>query len=183
MSWRDGIGVGEEGAPDASPQNSEPRFENSDHIFDVRGFNKYDPLADPTLSRPLPLKIEDIHTATPLSGERGTALDRAWRDEVDLITRTGRGTRWYTSDEISMILNGAHYTDLNLTGHHSNAVAARPEFQGDGRNIFFLRQGAGGEHMRLGHPGGTSAPQPEKFLIDRRWMLDNLDSDLYNIDN
>src|SRR5262245_57268889 len=96
----------------------------------------------------------------PMSGTRQTAIDLAWRQEVELIERTGRGSRPWTPDEIAKILDGASYKDLGYTGHHINRVADAPAWKGDPRNIEFLKQGAGEEHMTYGHPGGTRAPQP-----------------------
>jgi len=50
-----------------------------------------------------------------------------------------------------------------------------PAWQGDPRNIAFLRQGSGQSHMTMGHPGGTRAPQPSGDLIDRQAMLEGLE--------
>jgi hypothetical protein len=110
----------------------------------------------------------------PLSGTRQTGIDRAWRQEVELIKKTGKGTAAWTADEIAAINAGKDYRDLGYTGHHINKVSDFPAWQGDPRNIAFLKQGVGESHMGVGHPGGTRAPQPTGDLIDRQAMLDKL---------
>ncbi|MCL4806865.1 MAG: hypothetical protein KJ062_03575 [Thermoanaerobaculia bacterium] len=110
----------------------------------------------------------------PLSGTRQQAIDRAWKLEVDLVLRAGRGTRPWSAEEIQRIRDGASYSDLGYTGHHINRVRDRNDWRGDPRNIVFARQGSGEEHMVLGHPGGTQASQPERLLIDREAMLRSL---------
>lgn len=107
----------------------------------------------------------------PQAGGRQTAIDRAWRQETDLVRQSGRGSRPWTRGEIERILNGESYKDLGYTGHHINRVEDFPAWKGDPRNIEFLRQGRGQEHMRIGHPGGTRAVQPPGLLIDRESML------------
>jgi RHS repeat-associated protein len=112
--------------------------------------------------------------ATPIPGSRQTGIDRAWALETELVQRTGAGTAPWTPAEITRIQAGATYGDLGVTGHHINRVADYPAWAGDPRNIAFLRQGSGQTHMTIGHPGGTRAPQPEGYLIDRQAMLDLL---------
>jgi hypothetical protein len=114
--------------------------------------------------------ISDAKTP-PLAGSRQTGIDRAWKLEVDLINKTGKGTAPWTHTEIAQIKAGANYKDLGYTGHHINRVEDFPEWKGDPRNIASLKQGAGESHMTVGHPGGTRAPQPEGNLIDRKAML------------
>jgi hypothetical protein len=91
--------------------------------------------------------------------------------EVDLIKKTGQGTAPWTAEEIAQIKAGKTYKDLGYTGHHINKVADFPEWQGDPRNIAFLKQGAGQSHMTTGHPGGTKVPQGGGDLIDRTAMF------------
>jgi hypothetical protein len=97
-----------------------------------------------------------------------------WRQEVELVNKTGKGTAPWTAEEIAQIKAGKDYKDLGYTGHHINKVADFPAWQGDPRNIAFLKQGSGEGHMVVGHPGGTRAPQPTGNLIDRQAMLDGL---------
>ena len=155
--------------------NDDDALGNADDIYDTTGFNNYDYANDSSVKAPLPVKLGQIANETPLAGARGTGINRAWKLEAALVGKYGRGTRGYTSDEISAIQNGANFADLGLTGHHTNSVKTNSDWAGDPRNIFFLRQGSGNEHMVLGHPGGTTVSQPGGSLVDRQWMLDNLD--------
>ncbi len=109
-----------------------------------------------------------------MEGSRQQAIDRAWKLEVELIRRTGKGTAPWTAEEIKAILGGKGYRELKYTGHHINSFADLEEWKGDPRNIAFLRQGSGESHMTLGHPGGTSKAQPQGDLIDRQAMLNAL---------
>jgi hypothetical protein len=147
---------------------------HADSLYNTRAFNGYDYSDGNNVKEPLPLKVDDVNSATPMMGKRQAGINRAWRLEVQLLQKFGRGTRPWTDDEISRILDGDTYTDLGYTGHHMNKVDHYEDLQGDPRNIFFLRQGGGEEHMSMGHPGGTRAAQPQMPLIDRQWMLDNL---------
>ena len=128
-------------------------------------------------------KVQSLHVvryaiqgapSPPLQGVRQTGIDRAWRLEVELIRRTGRGSRDWTSEEIMRIRGGEFYRDLGYTGHHINRVQDAPAWKGDPRNIQFLKQGKGEEHMAFGHPNGTRAVQPPGLLIDRESMLRSL---------
>lgn len=114
------------------------------------------------------------NAGNPLPGLPETAIQRAWRLEVELIRRTGRGTADWAPDELTRIVAGADFRELGYTGHHINRVRDLPIWRGDPRNIAFMRQGAGESHMRIGHPGETQAAQPEGYLIDRQAMLDLL---------
>jgi hypothetical protein len=122
-----------------------------------------------------PLEIVEYfpqEAPTPaVRGDRMDAIEAAFELEVELINATGRGSRGWTAEEIARIKNGASLKDLGYTGHHINRVKQLPDWQGDPRNIEFLRQGSGEEHMVLGHPGGTRAQQPPRELIDREAML------------
>ena len=119
-------------------------------------------------------RMEDA-PSPPMEGGRQVAIDRAWRQEIDLIEKSGRGSRPWTNAEIERIKAGEGYRDLGYTGHHLNPVNQFKKWQGDPRNIEFLRQGKGEEHMTIGHPGGTRAIQPARPLIDRESMLNSLD--------
>ena len=110
----------------------------------------------------------------PQKGTRATAIQRAWTQEVELIRRAGRGTRPWSQREIEEIKAGANFEKLGYTGHHINMVKDFPAWQGDPRNITFLRPGKGEEHLAVGHPGGTRVSQPSSLLIDRESMLKSL---------
>jgi hypothetical protein len=121
-----------------------------------------------------PVILTPMAGKTPVAGGRQSAIDRAWALEVELVLRTGKGTAPWTDAEIAKIKAGETYGDLGYTGHHINKVADYRAWQGDPRNIAFLKQGPGESHMAKGHPGGTRAPQPEAYLIDRQAMLNLL---------
>jgi hypothetical protein len=128
------------------------------------------------LVAPLTKIVYDVNQApTPaMPGSRQRAIDRAWALEAQLVQRTGRGSRPWTESEVAAIQGGASYRDLGFTGHHINRVQDLNDWKGDPRNIEFLRQGKGEEHMVVGHPGGTRAVQPPGTLIDRQAMLNSL---------
>lgn len=117
------------------------------------------------------LTAEMSGAGAPLPGTRETGIQRAWRQEVDLVQKTGAGTATWTPDEIAKIKGGAGFRELGYTGHHINRVHDYPQWAGDPRNIAFLKQGSGESHMATGHPGGTRAKQPPGSLIDRQAML------------
>ena len=90
---------------------------------------------------------------TPKPGSRGTAINRAWKQEQDLINRTGQGTRNWTPEELDVIKNTksskqitSKMSNMSYTGHHINNVADFPDWKGDGRNIVFLQN--------ANHPSG-----------------------------
>ena len=125
----------------------------------------------PSISSCTPVKDAP---SPPQKGTRATAIQRAWTQEVELIRRAGRGTRLWSQREIDEIKAGANFEKLGYTGHHINMVKDFPAWQGDPRNITFLRPGKGEEHMAVGHPGGTRVSQPSSLLIDRESMLKSL---------
>jgi hypothetical protein len=141
----------------------------------------------------------------PMAGtSRNTGASRAWKQEMELVVQSGKGTaRWtseqiqkikdmhafiksggkenhsYSPEQLTHIKDGHGYKILGFTGHHINFVKGADNrymaWQADPRNIAFLEQGAGKEHFSIGHPGGTKAPQQNPAdLIDRQAMLDSL---------
>ena len=59
---------------------------------------------------------------------------------------------------------------LGYVGHHINNVDDFPDWAGDARNIFFLKKGAGEEHVMLGHLGHYKNSSTG-MLIDREAMI------------
>jgi hypothetical protein len=141
----------------------------------------------------------------PMAGtSRNTGASRAWKQEMELVVQSGKGTaRWtseqiqkikdmhafiksggkenhsYSPEQLTHIKDGHGYKILGFTGHHINFVKGADNrymaWQADPRNIAFLEQGAGKEHFSIGHPGGTKAPQQNPAdLIDRQAMLESL---------
>jgi RHS repeat-associated protein len=121
-----------------------------------------------------------IAGATPEAGSRGTAINRAWGQERDMINRTGGGTRAWNQAELDIILDPDNTTaDITsqmsrngYTGHHINNVHDFPAWQGDGRNIIFLPNAhhptLSNEHLygADGH-GGAYHNRTTGDLIDR----------------
>jgi hypothetical protein len=116
---------------------------------------------------------------TPRPGSRGTAINRAWIEEQDLVNRTGKGTRDWTAQELDLIRSGRSGKQLTsimsnagYTGHHINNVSDFPELQGDPRNIIFLQNAnhpSGIDEHLLSNEGhrGNHDNQTTGRLIDR----------------
>jgi hypothetical protein len=117
--------------------------------------------------------IEDSPTP-PLSGNRKTAISRAWVEEKTLVQYTGLGSQPWTRKEIQQLLHQGEVS--GYTGHHINNVASSLDWQGDPRNIIFLRNGREGgrnEHLYsfIGHNGNWK--NSSGLLIDRMKTLSN----------
>lgn len=97
---------------------------------------------------------------------RNQARDEAWREEIELVQKTGRGSRDWEPDELERLKRGERLSDV-YDGHHINNVASRPDLAGDPNNIKFVRRGP--EHSAQ-HPGGTRNPTSGP-LIDRSAIL------------
>jgi len=72
-----------------------------------------------------------------MPGTRATGVARARQAEVDLVLRTGKGTRNWTKEEIAYIKKHGTLPD-GYIGHHINSVIGHPEWAGDPRNIDFV---------------------------------------------
>ncbi|MGB1216862.1 MAG: RHS repeat-associated core domain-containing protein, partial [Saprospiraceae bacterium] len=116
---------------------------------------------------------------TPKPGSRQTAINRAWKEEQDLIKRTGQGTRNWTQAEIDIINSSnnssviaSKMSNAGYTGHHINNVADFPDWKGDPRNIVFLQNekhlSGYDEHLHgnQGHRGDYNN-ETKGRLIDR----------------
>ena len=110
-----------------------------------------------------------LRGSTPVAGTRGTGVDRAARLEVELVQRTGSGTLegGWTAQEIAFIRQHGRLPD-NIVGHHINNVAKFPEWQGDPRNIRFVRGQAG----NLQEHGGSFRNPTTGPLIDRQTLIE-----------
>ena len=115
---------------------------------------------------------------TPQVGTRATAINRAWKQEQELVILTGKGTRNWTKNEIQELINTGKVD--GYTGHHRNNVAQYPDWKGDPRNIDFLSNTPnGGDHLNSlqGHnnnPNSTSGNYQNSTngrLIDREAMI------------
>ena len=127
------------------------RFVNQDPIGLLGGDNLYqfapnvqiwiDPWG---LVRLIRYKPRD--TISAQNGARGTAIDRAWREEKALV-EAGGGTRNWTQAERDLILSTKNknltsvMSRAGYTGHHINSVelgSLGQKWKGDPRNIVFL---------------------------------------------
>ena len=131
------------------------------------------------------IRYKPRESITPQSGARGTAINRAWGQERELVL-AGGGTRNWTPEERAIIGNTKNNAQLNsimsergYTGHHINSVkgngALGAAWQGDPRNIVFLQNGnhpsGVDEHLRSnqGHRGNYDNNGRGR-LIDRQAM-------------
>jgi len=168
------------------------RFVNQDPIKLIGGDNLYQfalntqAWIDPWgLVRLIRYKPRD--TISAQNGARGTAIDRAWREEKALV-EAGGGTRNWTQAERDLILNTKNknltsvMSGAGYTGHHINSVelgSLGQKWKGDPRNIVFLpnsnHPGGVDEHLHSnqGHRGRWTNLGRGR-LIDRRAMLQQL---------
>ncbi|QDU75857.1 hypothetical protein Pan97_28990 [Bremerella volcania] len=99
---------------------------------------------------------------TPQPGTRGTGVNRARAAEVELVQRTGKGTKAWTPEQIEYIQQNGRLPPGQV-GHHINNVADFPEWAGDPRNIKFVDGQAG----NLAEHGGNFQNKTTGPLIDR----------------
>ena len=139
------------------------RFTTPDPIGLAGGLNLYLYSTNPlTWIDPYGLNPKDLvrykpkNSVTPKAGGRGTAINRAWGEERELVSRGG-GSRDWAPHERELIENTKSNARLNslmskagYTGHHINSVegngALGKAWKGDPRNIVFLQN--------ANHPSG-----------------------------
>lgn len=98
-------------------------------------------------------QVEDYHTYYVAGGVlvhnncRGTAVKKAWKNEQNLVRTTGKGTREWTSSQMTELLNTGKVK--GFVGHHMKSVKGFPSLAGDPNNIQFLTRT---EHL-LAHGG------------------------------
>jgi RHS repeat-associated protein len=80
----------------------------------------------------------NLRGLTPQPGTRGTGVSRAAQLEVELVQRTGSGTIDWNADEIAFIKQNGRLP-RGIVGHHINSVVPYDDWQGDPRNIMFVR--------------------------------------------
>ena len=78
---------------------------------------------------------------------RSNAVKKAWKNEVEKVLSTGKGSRDWTLDQIDELLSTGKVKGYD--GHHMKSVKAYPELAGDPNNIQFLTRK---EHL-LAHGG------------------------------
>ena len=174
------------------------RFITQDPISLSGGVNLYqfapNPLgwADPFGLAGVPnlIRYKPRDELTAQAGSRSTAIDRAWIQEKQLISKTGSGTRSWSPTELEVIKSTKNgdlssvMSQRGYTGHHINSVEGNGAFglkwQGDPRNIVFLEnhnhpnstKAVYNEHVHSlqGHRGTTKNSTTGR-LIDRKAMM------------
>jgi len=153
------------------------RYITADPIGIIGGTNVYSYTRNP-VNWVDPLGLADLvqypirPELTPWTGARQTGINRAWRQERELVRATGSGTRDWTPAELNELRTTGRVS--GYTGHHINNVEQFPNWAGDPRNIRFLStQPAGGDHLRSlqGHRGNWANPTRGR-LIDRPAMIE-----------
>ena len=72
-----------------------------------------------------------------LSAEKQKAVRKAWKQEKELVEKTGQGTREWTIEEKQELLKTGRVKGYE--GQHMKSAAAFPEYAGDPNNIQFLK--------------------------------------------
>ena len=91
---------------------------------------------------------------------RKAAVAKAWKQECELVKRTGSGTRDWTEREIKELLEKGKVEGYQ--GHHVNSVKDHPELAGDPNNIEFQTRK---DHLES-HDGDWRNPTAGE-LVDR----------------
>jgi GHH signature containing HNH/Endo VII superfamily nuclease toxin len=103
----------------------------------------------------------------PIAGARSTARNRAVAIEVELIRKRGSGSFAWTPAEVAQIKRTGRLP-AGVEAHHINDVERFPDWQGDPKNIKFVRGRAGNLAEHGGHyQNSTTGP-----LIDRQALID-----------
>ena len=97
------------------------------------------------------LEVADFHTyyvsdACVLvhNSCRGDAVKKAWKQEREMVAKTGRGTRnWSGKQKMELLQTGKV---KGFVGHHINSVKGSPSLAGDPSNIRFVTRA---EHLAL----------------------------------
>ena len=97
------------------------------------------------------LEVADFHTyyvsdACVLvhNSCRGDAVKKAWKQEREMVAKTGRGTHnWSGKQKMELLQTGKVKV---FVGHHINSVNGSPSLAGDPSNIRFVTRA---EHLAL----------------------------------
>ena len=93
------------------------------------------------------------------------AIREAKRQEIELVQKTGRGTRPWTKKERAQLARGVF--PKGYVGHHINSVSAYPHLADYPDNITFVR---GREHYAL-HRGSWQNPTSGKMFNRKSLMV------------
>lgn len=97
--------------------------------------------------------------------QRRNAVDNAWKQEQELVQKTGQGTRNWSESERKALLNTGKVKGYQ--GHHINNVKYHPELAGKPNNIKFVK----GWDGHLNEHKGNFRNETSGKLIDRTIML------------
>jgi RHS repeat-associated protein len=103
--------------------------------------------------------IHDPAVAATIESDRRWAVKEAWKQEAELVRRTGRGTRPWTQAETRELLRNGKVSGYE--GHHINSVQSHPHWARNPNNIEFVRGRA--EHL-LKHRGDFRNPTRGRLL-------------------
>ena len=94
-----------------------------------------------------------------IESDRRNAVNAAWKDEKNLVEKTGRGTRLWNKSEKKELLETGKVKGYE--GHHINSVKAHPELAKDPNNISFVKGRK--DHLQQ-HNGNFRNPTEGKLL-------------------
>lgn len=97
-----------------------------------------------------------------IKSDRQAGVREAWQQEVELVNRTGQGTRQWTPDELRELRDTGKVSGYE--GHHINSVNGSPELARNPDNIKFVRGRAG----NLAEHGGNFRNPTSGSFIRRR---------------
>lgn len=133
-------------SPDAIPYSD---------LNDPQSFNLY------AYGHNNPATYPDRDGHDSLDSQRNAAREKAWKQEQDLVRRTGQGTRNWTASEKAELLSKGRVSGYEA--HHINSVKDHPELAGDPANIKFVKGRAG----NLAEHGGDFRNPTSGDLLNR----------------
>lgn len=105
---------------------------------------------------------ENAETAGTIRSDRQAAVRDAWRQEAELVERTGSGTNRWTQEELKELRTTGKVSGYE--GHHINDVNNHPEMARDPNNIKFVK----GRGAHLSEHGGNFKNKTTGKTISRR---------------
>ena len=121
-----------------------------------------------------PISVKDAKTVKRLSNshisinsERRKGVRNAWKQEKELVEKTGEGSRRWTTDQKKELLKTGKVKGFE--GHHTKDVHSNPEMAKDPNNIEFMTRK---EHLEDGHDGNWQNPSTDRPQINRIQMID-----------
>ena len=118
-------------------------------------------IADTTadVSKTTAVVAKSVNTQAVKSA-RSKAVRDAWKQEVDLVKATGKGSYRWTEEQICELLSTGRVKGYQ--GHHMKCVSKYPLLAGDPNNIQFLSRA---EHLQA-HRGNWRNPTHGRFYLN-----------------